>query len=47
MSKILEVKGLTKKYKDLLAIDHLSFEIEEGEILGLLRAKWKWKVYHH
>lgn len=36
MNNIIEVKNLTKKYKDLKAIDDLSFEIHEGEILGLL-----------
>ncbi|MCI8291287.1 MAG: ABC transporter ATP-binding protein [Clostridia bacterium] len=36
MNNILEVKNLTKKYKELKAIDNLSFEIHEGEILGLL-----------
>lgn len=36
MKNIVEVKNLTKKYKKLTAIDDLSFEIKEGEILGLL-----------
>lgn len=36
MSKVIEVKNLTKKYKELTAVDHLSFNVEEGEILGLL-----------
>lgn len=36
MNNIIEVKNLTKKYKELKAIDNLSFEIHEGEILGLL-----------
>lgn len=34
--KILEVKNLTKKFKDFTAVDNISFEIKEGEILGLL-----------
>ena len=33
---IIEVKSLTKKYKELKAIDDLSFEVRKGEILGLL-----------
>ena len=33
---IIEVKNLTKSYKKLKAIDDLSFEVKEGEILGLL-----------
>ncbi len=36
MNNIIEVKNLTKEYKNLKAIDNLSFEVKEGEILGLL-----------
>ena len=36
MSNIIEVKNLVKQYKELRAIDDLSFEVHEGEILGLL-----------
>lgn len=36
MKNIIEVKNLTKKYKNKKAIDDLSFEVYEGEILGLL-----------
>src|SRR5574344_765757 len=36
MKKVIEVKKLTKEYKQLKAIDNLSFEVYEGEILGLL-----------
>ncbi len=36
MKKVIEVKDLTKSYKELKAIDNLSFEVKEGEILGLL-----------
>ena len=36
MRSIIEVKHLTKKYKELKAVDDLSFEVHEGEILGLL-----------
>lgn len=36
MKKIIEVKNLTKEYKKLKAVDDLSFEVYEGEILGLL-----------
>ena len=36
MENIIEVKNLTKEYKNLKAIDNLSFELKEGEILGLL-----------
>ena len=36
MDKIIEVKNLTKEYKNIKAIDKLSFEVYKGEILGLL-----------
>lgn len=36
MKKIVEVKELTKEYKNLKAVNNLSFEVEKGEILGLL-----------
>lgn len=36
MKKIIEVKKLTKKYGDLTALDNLSMDVKEGEILGLL-----------
>ena len=36
MESVIEVKNLTKKYKNFKAIDDLSFEVKEGEIIGLL-----------
>lgn len=36
MKNVIEIKNLTKDYKKLKAIDNLSFEVHEGEILGLL-----------
>lgn len=36
MENVIEVQNLTKKYKELTAVDNLSFNVEEGEILGLL-----------
>lgn len=33
---IVSVKNLVKRYGDLVALDHLSVEIKEGEIFGLL-----------
>ena len=32
----IEVTNLVKRYKDLLALDHFSLTVKEGEILGLL-----------
>ncbi|MDD5527600.1 MAG: ATP-binding cassette domain-containing protein [Patescibacteria group bacterium] len=33
---IIEIKNLTKKYRDITAVDQLNLQIEEGEIFGLL-----------
>ncbi len=33
---IIQVQGLVKRYGDVVAVDHLSFEVEQGEIFGLL-----------
>jgi len=34
--KVIEAKHLTKKYKELTALNDVSFEVRQGEILGLL-----------
>ena len=36
MKNVIEIRNLTKSYKNLKAIDDLSFDVREGEILGLL-----------
>jgi ABC-2 type transport system ATP-binding protein len=36
MPPIIRIEKLTKKYGNLVAVDHLDLEIEEGEIIGLL-----------
>jgi ABC-2 type transport system ATP-binding protein len=36
MEKVLTVNGLVKSYGNLTAVDGLSFEVEKGEIFGLL-----------
>lgn len=33
---MIEVKNLVKRYGDHLAVDHLSFSVQEGQILGFL-----------
>ncbi|MBU0706975.1 ATP-binding cassette domain-containing protein [Patescibacteria group bacterium] len=33
---IIEVKGLTRKFKDLTAVNNVSFEVNRGEIFGFL-----------
>jgi len=36
MQPIIRLVNLTKKFENLVAVNHLNLEIEEGEILGLL-----------
>ena len=36
MMTAIETKNLTKRYKDLLAVDDLNLEVKEGECFGLL-----------
>jgi len=36
MKNAIEVKNLVKRYKEVLALDHFSLEVKEGEIFGLL-----------
>ena len=36
MNKAIIAKDLTKFYGDFLAVDHISFEVEQGEIFGFL-----------
>jgi len=35
-SKAIEVSNLTKYYRDLLAVDHINFEVYRGEVFGFL-----------
>lgn len=36
MKTMINVEHLTKQYKEVLAVDDLSFQVDEGEIVGLL-----------
>jgi ABC-2 type transport system ATP-binding protein len=33
---VIQVSDLTKRYGEILAIDHISFEVKEGEVFGFL-----------
>ena len=33
---MIEVKNVTKKYGELIAVNDLSFDVKDGEIIGLL-----------
>ncbi|HWW39508.1 ABC transporter ATP-binding protein [Pedobacter sp.] len=37
-NKVITAKDLTKKFGDFVAVDHISFEVEKGEIFGFLGA---------
>ncbi|AFZ70626.1 daunorubicin resistance ABC transporter ATP-binding subunit [Caldisphaera lagunensis DSM 15908] len=36
METVIEVKNLTKKYGDFVAVDHINFNINKGEVFSLL-----------
>ena len=36
MAKLLEVRGLTKNFGGIVAVNNLSFHVDEGEVLGLM-----------
>ncbi|MGN1087071.1 MAG: ABC transporter ATP-binding protein, partial [Porcipelethomonas sp.] len=33
---VVKIENLVKRYKDLIALDHFSIDIKEGEVFGLL-----------
>ena len=33
---MIEVKNVTKKYGNFLAVDNISFTVKDGEVVGLL-----------
>ena len=33
---MIEVKNVTKKYPNIKAVDNISFEIKDGEVVGFL-----------
>ena len=36
MENVIEIRELTKKYGNLVAVDHITYDIPEGQIFGLL-----------
>ncbi|HEY3929529.1 MAG TPA: ATP-binding cassette domain-containing protein [Candidatus Koribacter sp.] len=36
MQNTVELRGVTKRYDEFMAVDHLSFEIREGSVFGML-----------
>lgn len=41
MEKILIVDNLTKLYKNGRGVKNISFEIERGDVVGLLGPEWQ------
>ena len=39
LNQAISIKNLVKRYDDVTAVDGLSFDVEEGEIFGLLGAR--------
>ncbi len=37
-AKVIEVNKLTKRFGDFIAVDHISFDVKQGEIFGFLGA---------
>ena len=44
---LIKVENVTKKYGSHIALDDMSFEVKEGEIVRLFRTKWSWKNYNN
>ena len=44
---MIEVKNLTKRYGNHLAVDHLNFTVESGKIYGFLGPNGAGKIYDH
>ena len=36
MSKVIQARNLTKRYRDLLAVNSIDFDIRQGECFGFL-----------
>ena len=36
MNPIIQVNNLTKQYKELTAVDNITFQVEKGELFGFL-----------
>ena len=37
---MIKVENVTKKYGDYVAVNNISFTINDGEIIRIFRAKW-------
>lgn len=46
METIIQVRGLTKAYGQLPAVDHVSLSVKAGTVFGLLGGKWSRKKHN-
>lgn len=44
MSAVIHTEGLTRRFGDFLAVDHLTFEVQAGQVLGYLGANGSGKT---
>lgn len=44
--EMIEIKNLTKKYNDKLAVDNLNLSIKQGKLLALLGVNGAVKLLH-
>lgn len=44
---MISVSGLKKSYSGNIAVEDLSFEVEEGQVYGLLGPKWRREIYNY
>ena len=44
---MITVKGLTKRYARTVAVDHISFEVQKGQIVGFLGPNGAGKDHDH
>jgi len=47
MSPVIEVRQLHKRYGDTVAVDDISFAVDEAEIFGILGPNGAGKTKHH
>lgn len=45
MDAIIKVENLKKYFKEVKAVDDISFSVERGELFGFLGGEWGRQVY--
>ena len=47
MSSIIDVRGLTKSFNEITAVDDLTFTVKEKRCLRFFGSEWCRKIYHY